>query len=182
MSRNNAFNDTRIIAEKIKLRNIGGKKMSLVKKDPLTGKTLEVTDLSTAWHALKIARELNTAIQSKGRSNTRELERMQKERNALRINNPYSMSYVSAQLEIERQRLTAAATQRTDRLNEKLNALKEKVATWFKSEVTSGASWLNGETRLTLSGVTIQYSGGNVHFYFPVYVPETADNSEGDEG
>ena len=150
--------------------------MALIKKDPLTGKTLEVTDLSTAWHALKIARELNTAIQSKGRSDTRELERMQKERNALRTGNLNS-SYVSEQLEIESQRLHTATKNRTDLLNKKLNALKEKVATWFKNEVTNNANWLGGETRITLSGVTIRYSGGGVIFYFPAYQIE-GDNNE----
>ncbi len=77
-----------------------------------------------------------------------------------------AVEYLDAQLELDRERLTADLNEGTAPLKESLEILETKARDWFKSEVENGADWLGGARKAVLSGCTLSYEGGGVSFEY----------------
>lgn len=74
--------------------------------------------------------------------------------------------WLDKQLAINHQRFEVELAEDVAPLNESRRLLESKVKAWFKLEVESNATWLNGSRKCTLSGSTLTYSAGNVSFTY----------------
>lgn len=77
-----------------------------------------------------------------------------------------AIAYLDEQYGVEEKRMNAELAEETSELNETLARMQNKLKTWFKKEVTSGAKWLGKSKAVVLAGTLMIYDGGDITFSY----------------